>query len=719
MQLSGKIVRDLLFGYGMNDFVRDVVDRHSRGQFDGDEMNMVGIHIRSITNLEKGPQILHTIILKHCSPALVVRILPAHITNLRMTPMQGISRPSNLEKGRVVTLHYSVYSSKRHHSFRKARATASDSSLRTQQLRATTSTDVPGIGALNTDKEKSPGSNDHDAQVNGVSNMGGKKLINHRASCDVENFIPKMRRLLQMNAGLRFYVAADSRETYKKLIETFGEEKIDYLQEREGSQDHGAQGQGHPNDCYDDPRTAYCTQLALAEVILVSTKTFKQILSTGSSYSALITMISGYYSPSGCAIGHNKKKYKTIGVDGKRRDVSIVAAMTPDRLDILLGRDELTSPEARSGVDDGVLQSWLRETSVEGEIIIVVWMISSQYTSGFDYSDEKSKIKARVGEYVKAVVGEYNHAVYPRLVRCVFATVDDAAKDVLHTWLLPVAYNLGISLASGRYLLKLDADNILAEGFFKSVQPEQHVLYRGIWCSGAEHINGVFLAPLGSVINIRGYDERLVIYGADDSDIYQRLIGGGSDCNKCALMLKPNVVKGISDGEAIDNEVDGPTPIEPLWQRELSPEMVMHKDHSNAMRVRNQINSGPLDGNATVVEPHDAVSDFVGIRIPMNPTLRIKLNYSLLQNAYMAWHNVKENVSSWRCSTEGIHAYCSLAEQAATFPREAYNKAEIKLKKFMKKSNKSYDYLPEENAGHEDPQAIVRDPNCHLSNAAQ
>ena len=72
----------------------------------------------------------------------------------------------------------------------------------------------------------------------------------------------------------------------------------------------------------------------------------------------MIASIAGYFSPSGCAIGHNKKKYRTHGADGKRRDVSIVMAATPDRLDIVLG-------EGEEGGSGGVLTSWLREISVE------------------------------------------------------------------------------------------------------------------------------------------------------------------------------------------------------------------------------------------------------------------------------------------------------------------------------------------------------------------
>ena len=119
------------------------------------------------------------------------------------------------------------------------------------------------------------------------------------------------------------------------------------------------------------------------------------------------------------------------------------------------------------------------------------WMLGGAYSAGVDYSSERAAIRRRVSELVRSIVGDYIMDVHPRLVRCVFATADDAAGNgVLHTWLLPVAYNLGISLASGRYLLKLDADNILSQGFFNNIELQQWILYRGLWCSGAEHLNG-------------------------------------------------------------------------------------------------------------------------------------------------------------------------------------------------------------------------------------
>ena len=65
------------------------------------------------------------------------------------------------------------------------------------------------------------------------------------------------------------------------MIEEFGPDAIDFLRERGGFDKD-------ENDCYTDPRSKYCTQLALAEVVIVATKTFKQLLSVGSSYSELI-----------------------------------------------------------------------------------------------------------------------------------------------------------------------------------------------------------------------------------------------------------------------------------------------------------------------------------------------------------------------------------------------------------------------------------------------
>ena len=209
-------------------------------------------------------------------------------------------------------------------------------------------------------------------------------------------------------------------------------------------------------------------------------------------------MISGYWSDSGCGIVSKSNKYHAIGSDGRRRDVSMVAAATPDRLDIILGNT----------TDDGggVLYSWLKASSLESEIIIVVWMIST-----FDNQEIMSTIQSirdRVELTVRQIIGDWAFSLYPRRVRCVFATSRTKSESMLPTWLLPHAYNLGISLSSGRFLLKLDADSIVNPNFFnpnadsgvKGITPSTHMLFRGLWCSGVEHLNGVFLTVIPECI---------------------------------------------------------------------------------------------------------------------------------------------------------------------------------------------------------------------------
>ena len=227
------------------------------------------------------------------------------------------------------------------------------------------------------------------------------------------------------------------------------------------------------------------------------------------------------------------------------------------------------------------------------------------------------------------------------------------------------------------------------------------------------------------MINVKGYDERLVIYGADDSDLYQRIIGGGVDCNKCPKLLDPSIVNSPN------NEVETSDVFRhKVFQAELLPDLIDHKDHSNTLRVGNQLAAQPRQviNNGSDSFPGDVVSSFVDILIPKNPALRIKLNVILLQKATKAWHNIEDS-SFWQCDSVvsttspdslyvndnlNVHVHCDMIRQSSSFSREEYKMAEKELKKFMEKTNKSYTYLPEEN-NDQSGGIKVRDESCHLT----
>ena len=117
-----------------------------------------------------------------------------------------------------------------------------------------------------------------------------------------------------------------------------------------------------------------------------------------------------------------------------------------------------------------------------------------------------------------------------------------------HEWNLARAYNLGLQLARGEIVLKVDSDTWLDPDVLHT-QPlatasssatvfngdgnggggGRHGFLRG--CrddapdENARHLNGVLLARRADLLRVRGYDERMQRYGYDDTDLYARLGG--------------------------------------------------------------------------------------------------------------------------------------------------------------------------------------------------
>lgn len=106
--------------------------------------------------------------------------------------------------------------------------------------------------------------------------------------------------------------------------------------------------------------------------------------------------------------------------------------------------------------------------------------------------------------------------------------IPDQTHDSVHlyrvvadSWILSHAYNFAFSKASGEYLLKLDCDTRLD---FLPTRPEEGTFLTGSWeARGKEHTNGIFFSKRGDLKSIGFFDERIVSYGWDDSDLYERL----------------------------------------------------------------------------------------------------------------------------------------------------------------------------------------------------
>lgn len=97
-------------------------------------------------------------------------------------------------------------------------------------------------------------------------------------------------------------------------------------------------------------------------------------------------------------------------------------------------------------------------------------------------------------------------------------------------WILTHALNLGLRQAQHETVYKFDCDIRVAPDFIHKNPIRKGEFIRGFWKLAVEaglddqkYVNGTFGAFKKDLIEIGYYDERIVTYGWDDSDIYMRL----------------------------------------------------------------------------------------------------------------------------------------------------------------------------------------------------
>jgi len=109
--------------------------------------------------------------------------------------------------------------------------------------------------------------------------------------------------------------------------------------------------------------------------------------------------------------------------------------------------------------------------------------------------------------------------------RTILATVPNQAE-----WHLSKCCNLGLAVATGDIILRLDSDVLLDPRFF-----EDNELCPGRFRAGIYDpmlpfplgLWGALLAYKSDILSVNGYNERLIGYGWDDEDLYQRLSRSG------------------------------------------------------------------------------------------------------------------------------------------------------------------------------------------------
>ena len=123
-------------------------------------------------------------------------------------------------------------------------------------------------------------------------------------------------------------------------------------------------------------------------------------------------------------------------------------------------------------------------------------------------------------------------------------------------WILSWAYNEGLRKVKTKYTIKLDCDHLISSNFLIDNQCEPFCLIRGhhrFSEEGQEFTNGAFICCSEILRKIGYFDERIITYGWDDSDLYLRL----SDWMKSYRLMKSNSVKHLPQGKGsrVSNQV--------------------------------------------------------------------------------------------------------------------------------------------------------------------
>jgi hypothetical protein len=132
-------------------------------------------------------------------------------------------------------------------------------------------------------------------------------------------------------------------------------------------------------------------------------------------------------------------------------------------------------------------------------------------------------------------------------------------------WVLTKCCNLGIRLATGDFILRLDADNLISPMFFGkhdlSCSPLFYFADRSKLLREEDiHLSGVVYAPKYMFLEVNGYNERLLTYGCDDDDLVARLASKGfASCSIDYNLIQhiPHTDELRTTNQAVDPTITG------------------------------------------------------------------------------------------------------------------------------------------------------------------
>jgi hypothetical protein len=94
-------------------------------------------------------------------------------------------------------------------------------------------------------------------------------------------------------------------------------------------------------------------------------------------------------------------------------------------------------------------------------------------------------------------------------------------------WILSRCLNLGLRIAAGPVVLRLDADYLLEPDFFRRHDLAPRTFFCGNWrrarVENERHLAGSLYVHKHHLMRVNGYNERIVTYGYEDDDLFERL----------------------------------------------------------------------------------------------------------------------------------------------------------------------------------------------------
>jgi len=332
---------------------------------------------------------------------------------------------------------------------------------------------------------------------------------------DVKQYIQEMQEQLNKDKQTCFFVCSDSLDTETHIINAFPDNvitfpKTTYPEKRNPQQGwiihNSKRTSGIHKRTYNIVRSQSATLEGFYD-LLILTRTTLSIRGIGSffmmaklwskphtssvreyQHQHLPAPWMDYYIK---ALEHFSQKYKT-DAPADRTNSNTEQQDTSDGISVIsacMNRHENLKSS---------LTTWLECREVN-EVIIIDWCSETPVSSWLDTNMDDRIRLIRVNGYSR--------------------------------WQLAKAYNLAARFSSFNTLCKLDADYTLNSDFFS-----YHPLTQGQFLTGshrhaknanAKHLNGFLYLYRDDFFIVNGYNERLVLYGWDDTDLYQRLINSG------------------------------------------------------------------------------------------------------------------------------------------------------------------------------------------------